>query len=343
MINALTNLLGDKIVWIIVGKELHQEEGSHHHVIVVLRRRLNVRRTNYFDITHEGSTFHPNVQAVKKLQESIKYVCKDGNVASKGIDWQMALLNAQKKQSIGAAVIAQTLVENPETTIESLIGLAPRWVMCNMNKIKAFKAELLKIAAMKRQLIPFNGCTPSEVTWKQTTIDTSATSREIARWINTNFTTSPRTHKMKQLWIHGSTGLGKSRLIWKLMKRFRGYELPNDNGWFDDYEEDYDFLYVDEFRGHLTVRMLNSLAEGRLMQLPRRGTSPMLKTRNLPLIICSNLSPYETYSKCTPVSLEALVARFKIVYLPGPFNLHFYSEDASSGCDTAELMSDDEF
>ena len=127
------------------------------------------------------------------------------------------------------------------------------------------------------------------------------------------------------------------------MKRFRGYELPNDKGWFDDFENDYDFLYADEYRGHLTVRMLNSLAEGRLMTLPRRGTAPIQKSKNMPLIVCSNLSPYETYSKCTPVSLEALLARFIVVYLPGPFNLHFCSEDgSSSNDDTCELMSDND-
>jgi hypothetical protein len=146
---------------------------------------------------------------------------------------------------------------------------------------------------------------------------------------------------MKQLWIHGSTGLGKSRLISKMMKYFRGYELPNDNGWFDDYSDDYQFMYADEYRGHLTVRTLNSLAEGRLMHLRRRGTSPIEKTKNLPMVICSNLSPYEVYSKCTPVSLDAIMARFIVVYLPGPFNIHF-CKPGDAEDDTAELMSDEE-
>lgn len=322
------------------------EEGTHHHVIVVLTRRLNIRRANYFDIMHQGQSYHPNIKSVRSqggLQRVITYTCKDGNVASKGINWEQALSNAQKKSSIQTAVVAQKIVDNPEVTLEELISLAPNFMMHNLQKAKAFKRELMRIAALKRELVPFNGCIPSEVSWSANTPDSLESAIQIAKWINSNFTTSPRAHKTKQLWIHGSTGLGKSRLIWKMMKRFRGYELPNDKGWFDDFENDYDFLYADEYRGHLTVRMLNSLAEGRLMTLPRRGTAPIQKSKNMPLIVCSNLSPYETYSKCTPVSLEALLARFIVVYLPGPFNLHFCSEDgSSSNDDTCELMSDND-
>ena len=301
-----------------------------------------MRRASYFDIVEKDDTFHPKIERVKRMQDAIKYVCKEGNVASKGIDWEMALLNAKTKQSIPAAVICQMLVDNPEVTMKELIGLEPRYMMSNLNKVKAFKMELLKISALDRTLKTFNGCIPSTVSWTMDPVGSSPSAIQIAKWVNTNFTTSPRNHKMKQLWIHGSTGLGKSRLIWKLMKYFRGYEIPNDSGWFDDFDNGFEFLYVDEFRGHITVRMLNSLAEGRLMSLPRRGTSPILKTRNVPVIICSNLSPYEVYSKCTPVSLDAIIARFKIVYLPGPFNLHFCKDDNSSDEDTAPLMSDNE-
>jgi len=127
------------------------------------------------------------------------------------------------------------------------------------------------------------------------------------------------------------------------MKRFRGYEIPNDSGWFDDFSNDFDFLYVDEFRGHLTVRVLNTLAEGCLISLPRRGVSPIQKTRNVPMIVLSNLSPREVYSKCGEVSLQAIEARFLVVHLFGPINLHFCSENGeSSDDDTCELMSDDE-
>ena len=127
------------------------------------------------------------------------------------------------------------------------------------------------------------------------------------------------------------------------MKYFRGYEIPNDNGWFDNYSNDYEFLYVDEFRGHITVRMLNSLAEGRLMSLPRRGTAPIMKTKNLPMIVLSNMSPYEVYSKCTPVSLNAILARFLVINILGPVNVHFVNNDGeSSDEDTCELMSDNE-
>jgi hypothetical protein len=118
--------------------------------------------------------------------------------------------------------------------------------------------------------------------------------------------------------------------------------VPADNGWFDAYSDDYDFIYLDEYRGHCTVRILNSLAEGRQMPLPRRGITPIIKKKNLPLIVCSNMSPYEVYSKCGPLSLEALVSRFLIVYLPHPIELKFYDDEVSSDEDTAPLMSDDD-
>jgi hypothetical protein len=54
------------------------------------------------------------------------------------------------------------------------------------------------------------------------------------------------------------------------------------------------------------------------------------------------MSPYEVYSKVGPLSLEALVSRFLVVYLPRPIELKFYDEEVSSDEDTAPLMSDDE-
>lgn len=152
-----------------------------------------------------------------------------------------------------------------------------------------------------------------------------------------------RHHKQKQLWICASTGAGKSLLLHTLQKHFHGYEIPEDNGWLEDYSDDYDFIYIDEYNDpFISGALLNKIAEGVPVKLKRRGRAPYLKQKNLPLIICSNQTISECYATQHSRVLDAMRARFLEVEIPEGESLRIVTEFDSSDEDTCEMYFSDE-
>lgn len=59
----------------LVGCERHQDGNRHYHALVSLPRRKSFRRATFADL----GEYHPNVQGVRHLPASIRYVKKDGD------------------------------------------------------------------------------------------------------------------------------------------------------------------------------------------------------------------------------------------------------------------------
>lgn len=81
---------------------------------------------------------------------------------------------------------------------------------------------------------------------------------------------------------------------------------------------DWDLIVLDEFLGQRSVTYMNELCEGGHMWMSQKGEQPVLKTKNIPVIVLSNHSLEEIYSKVakeTPVLFKALLSRFEIVYV----------------------------
>jgi len=62
---------------------------------------------------------------------------------------------------------------------------------------------------------------------------------------------------------------------------------------------------------------MNQFLQGGEMCLKKKG-SQYLKTKNLPVIILSNFSPIQSYSKVQAISLLAFEARLKVIELTEP-------------------------
>lgn len=58
-----------------IARELHEDGEPHLHAILVYNYKLNIKSEKHFDI----GDYHPNIQSVKKLDNAISYVCKDGD------------------------------------------------------------------------------------------------------------------------------------------------------------------------------------------------------------------------------------------------------------------------
>nr|WHM27973.1 replication-associated protein [Blueberry geminivirus 1] len=59
-------------------REAHENGEFHHHAIVQFAQKFNCRNERYFDIVHEGVTYHPNIGAVRNMSDANTYIGKDG-------------------------------------------------------------------------------------------------------------------------------------------------------------------------------------------------------------------------------------------------------------------------
>lgn len=65
--DRLLELEGDRIAWMVVASELHQDGNPHLHVQIEYERARSIRdATRHFDLDE----FHPNVQCTRNLKKA---------------------------------------------------------------------------------------------------------------------------------------------------------------------------------------------------------------------------------------------------------------------------------
>jgi len=70
--------------YVLVSSEQHADGTPHLHALLCLVDKYNCRNERFFDFESEGRTFHPNLQAVRNLNDVRTYVLKDGNFVEQG-------------------------------------------------------------------------------------------------------------------------------------------------------------------------------------------------------------------------------------------------------------------
>lgn len=91
-----------------------------------------------------------------------------------------------------------------------------------------------------------------------------------------------------------------------------------EENFFDAFDDEIHNLVVfDEFKAQHPLTFMNAFLQGGEMCLRRKG-SQFIKTKNLPIIILSNYSPREAYSRVADVALEAFLSRLLVVELTEP-------------------------
>ncbi len=127
-----------------------------------------------------------------------------------------------------------------------------------------------------------------------------------------------------------------------MLKYFNGWNIPNDGNWCDGYSDEYDFAWVDEFKGHWTIQRLNAFVEGMQMSLPQRNKPPYLKNKNMPVIVTSNYSIENCYRKADFHVVSALKDRFIEIEVPTGNRIDLQFEFDESDEDTCEMLSETE-
>lgn len=112
--------------------------------------------------------------------------------------------------------------------------------------------------------------------------------------------------KKRHFWIFGPSNSGKT--TWRRMysELFISAQIPENNDWVGT-DQDTEVLYADEYKGFLTVQFLNKLCDGRI-KCNTKGASTFLDYPRV--IICSNFSIRDCYSKIGDVEYESLRNRF---------------------------------
>lgn len=115
--------------------------------------------------------------------------------------------------------------------------------------------------------------------------------------------------KKRHLWVFGPSNTGKTTHLRNRMQE-KGeenfFQIPTNNDWIG-YDDQY-YLYLDEFKGQLTIQQLNRICDGGAKVNVKGGTVQL--RYDVQVIILSNYSISECYHKADKVLLESLDNRF---------------------------------
>lgn len=120
--------------------------------------------------------------------------------------------------------------------------------------------------------------------------------------------------KKRHLWFYGPSNSGKTSKLREMIK-LKGedncFQMPTNNDWIGYYDQQ--MLYMDEFKGQLTIQELNRICDGGT-KVNIKGASAILRW-DVQVVICSNFSIKECYSKASDDLIETLLNRFKVEQL----------------------------
>ena len=291
---------GDQLEFAVVCQEEHEDGSPHLHAVFALKSRKSYRSPNCLDSLANS---HGNYQAAKSLRASVKYVAKDGDFISHGVDVSTYLQAAKQKQSTKATVMAKHLLEGK--SLEQINQLDPGFFLMNQKKVREYQAAIavwrLNPTRTWVPLPPTAGLTPALTLLKD--------------WLNKNLG-QPRVLRQKQLLLSSPPGLGKTTLLEELRHYFKVYSHLGDK-WFDGYDDHHHQLMVfDEFNGGIPLSVMNKVLDGQNCLLQIKGAS-IPKTHRLPVIILTNYTCDEIYGgeKVNQTVRQAFLDRLDFIRL----------------------------
>ena len=307
LLDALSSNPDRPIIWAVLSRELHEDGNPHLHVALEFKAAIRFRRADYFDV----AGYHPNIQSMRFLWKCLDYVTKSdpepltyGPVPSR-------TFGGSGHNSVGDDV-ASKIIEG--ASYDEIVALHPGYALTNKRKLD----EFIAYQSVKRQrlnLLPWSGISTTA------TIHTEPDIAILIDWLNTSIK-KDRPPRSPQLFLFGSPGIGKTRLINQLSEYLSIYQIPRDEAFYDSWEDKaYDLAVLDEFKSNKTIQWLNTWLDGNPMPLRMKGRQ-YLKLQRVPTIILSNFSLVENFPNAT-IARQALSQRLTLVELTQPFVLDF--------------------
>lgn len=295
---------------VMVAAEKHKDGQPHLHILMVFAEQTTFSGAHGLMKLDGIGAKHGNYQAVRSVNKVLKYICKeDKSPAQHGFDGALAGQNLDREELIAAINLGKDAAD--------LWKLFPEQMLMRGSSVERCVA-LARIASSRQSL--------SEWRCPEPAVPSSVSSglSSVLSWLKSNIrTATPRPLKTPQLWIVSPPNRGKTSLILHLMTMLRVYfPVPND-GWNHDLWMDgtYDLAVMDEMTGNFcSPQDINRFADGQPCPLRRKG-GQVMKNENIPLMVLSNLMPEECWPKAQSASLDAVRARFEVIWLGGEDNL----------------------
>lgn len=268
----------DNVSYVCVSEELHEDGSPHLHALVCLKSPCNIRDASDLDVVGGGK--HGNYQSTRKVSDVYKYVRKGGLFVEHG-----KYEGKTETEKVSSAVARQLKEGKP---LEHVEEMDPGYFMLHQRQILEYQNFLsrkkLKMASRPPPLV-YN------------------------QWGFTFEIGFEREFKQKQYWIYGPPNTGKTSLVLSLLEHgFRGFIIPINNDFAEWDDECFDFAYIDEFKGQLTVQFLNEWLQGSPMVLNAKF-GQRKKTKNIPIFILSNFEPEICYKNVSSTAISALTTR----------------------------------
>lgn len=146
--------LGDLGAECIVGRELHDDGGTHYHAFFMFDRKFQSRNARVFDI----DSYHPNIlRGVKTPEQMYDYATKDGDVCGGGLERPDPRgQHSKNNDEFWTAVFdAETKEETLRCARDTGVGLYGRYYF-----------QIRAIAESKAVHSPLDYVSPGELEWE---------------------------------------------------------------------------------------------------------------------------------------------------------------------------------
>lgn len=313
----------------VISQENHKDGSLHLHAAICLKDRIRSRDPKVFD-TLVDPPKHPNIMTrfTGGALKAFQYVMKEGNYLPLGVGFDLTAFveAASKKKDTKTSLILKDIQAG--TSLDALVPEHGEYLLQNLQKVKAY----LDFLGLREKRLQFAEAQTRKVLVMPAEGYSSSWNLEIASWLKANLR-EKRAHRQKQLWICAPPGMGKTSLIMMIEAAFdlSVYYWPKEEVWWDAYSDGaYDLIVLDEFHSQKTITQLNPILSGDPTPLSRRCSAPLTKRDNLPVIIMSNYSPEECFSKVAanaPSKLAPLLDRLTVVNVLGPIRMAPILED----------------
>jgi len=287
----------------------HQEgvdPGKHIHMCFKLNKKHHVKSVNFFD---ELGGKHGNIQTCRDYKACQIYCAKKDNldnVITHNVDIDAVVESTKSKKGVKHETVARFVMETPRTMFE-LNENFPGYVLQNQRKCSGY---LKLVKSFGKQVTPYLGI--------GNVIGKPPATIQVVSWLNNNLPPKERPFKQSQLWLWGPSNMGKTTLRMELSKHFKAYNVCDEEKWWSGFNTWHEIAFFEEFNGYKTLSQMKQFLDGSEVELGQKGEDPILKDKNIPVIILSNNPPDVVYKNAAlenPNAFTPLLERLKVIHV----------------------------
>jgi len=183
------------------------------------------------------------------------------------------------------------------------------YLLSNLQKVKYYQTYYLQ-ATLGSSLSP----------WPKIQPNLLPQNAAILQWLGTNLFEEKRPLRSRQLYLVSEPGMGKTTLSQTLAKSMLTYFPSLGEKYFDGLSNDHQLIIFDEFHGAHPLGLMNQILDGQECILPQRYQA-FNKKKNIPVIIMSNIQPFDIYRKVSQSRINAFVDRLEVVHVTQFINI----------------------